>query len=179
MAGPVLFNLFTSRHNLVQTGLDPSIRLNPQDVIVPPFGATNGLFSSSNIFDNLTCHLGQNLFRHHLRWVRLKIEIESTGPATNPNVVIVGLPGTTVKKSRDRVTTAIARGGYFGRAGKGKSMSPWPILKGTTLRLTDCAWHDRGFPCPLVRANFRSCDDDSCKVAFTFTRAADGRFVII
>ena len=115
-------------------------------------GATNGLFSSSNIFDNLTCHLGQNLFRHHLRWVRLKIEIESTGPATNSNVVIVGLPRTTVKKSRDRVTTAIARGGYFGRAGKGKSMSPWPILKGTNL-LTDCAWHDRGFPCPLVRAN--------------------------
>jgi hypothetical protein len=110
--------------------------------------------------------------------VRLKIEIESTGPATNSNVVIVGLPRTTVKKSRDRVTTAIARGGYFGRAGKGKSMSPWPILKGTNL-LTDCAWHDRGFPCPLVRANFRSCDDDYCKVAFTFTRAADGRFVII
>jgi len=52
--------------------------------------------------------------------VRLKIEIESTGPATNPNVVIVGLPRTTVKKSRDRVTTAIARGGYFGRAGKRK-----------------------------------------------------------
>jgi predicted ATPase with chaperone activity len=81
----------------------------------------------------------------------MKIEIESTGPTTNPKVVIVGLPGTTVKKSRDRVTTAIARGGYFGRTRrKGKSMSPCPIRKGTNLRFTGCAWHDRRFPCPLV-----------------------------
>jgi hypothetical protein len=73
--------------------------------------------------------------------MRIKIEIESTRPAANPNIVIVGLSGAAVKESRDRVTTAIANSGYFWPCGtQPQIISHWPILKKEDqLRFTDCA----------------------------------------
>src|SRR6202140_4838449 len=41
-----------------------------------------------------------------------EIEIEVNGAGGDPNIVIVGLPDTAVKESRDRVTTAVANSGF-------------------------------------------------------------------
>src|SRR5262245_34265631 len=42
----------------------------------------------------------------------LEVEIEVNGGAGGENIVIVGLPDTAVKESKDRVTTAISNSGY-------------------------------------------------------------------
>jgi magnesium chelatase family protein len=41
-----------------------------------------------------------------------EIEIEVNGAGGDPKVIIVGLPDTAVKESRDRVTTAISNSAY-------------------------------------------------------------------
>ena len=41
-----------------------------------------------------------------------KLKSKSTSAGGTPNIVIVGLPDTAVKESRDRVTTAITNSGY-------------------------------------------------------------------
>lgn len=41
-----------------------------------------------------------------------EIEIEVNASAGNPVIVVVGLPDTAVKESKDRVTTAVANSGY-------------------------------------------------------------------
>jgi len=58
-----------------------------------------------------------------------EVEIEVNGAGGDPNIVIVGLPDAAVKESRDRVTTAIANSGYFGRVAGPRSISHRPILK--------------------------------------------------
>ncbi len=47
-----------------------------------------------------------------------EVEIEVNAAGGNPNIVIVGLPDTAVKESRDRVTTAISNSGYFWPRGR-------------------------------------------------------------
>ena len=47
-----------------------------------------------------------------------EVEIEVNGAGGDPNIVIVGLPDTAVKESRDRVTTAIANSGYYWPRGR-------------------------------------------------------------
>jgi len=42
-----------------------------------------------------------------------EVEIEVNGGGGDPSIVIVGLPDTAVKESRDRVTTAINNSGYY------------------------------------------------------------------
>lgn len=42
-----------------------------------------------------------------------EVEIEVNAGGGSPNIVIVGLPDTAVKESRDRVTTAIQNSGYY------------------------------------------------------------------
>src|SRR5205823_1736248 len=41
-----------------------------------------------------------------------EVEIEVNGAGGDPVIVIVGLPDTAVKESRDRVTTAVANSGF-------------------------------------------------------------------
>ena len=41
-----------------------------------------------------------------------EIEIEVNASSGNPVIVVVGLPDTAVKESKDRVTTAVANSGY-------------------------------------------------------------------
>ena len=41
-----------------------------------------------------------------------EIEIEVNAASGLPAIVIVGLPDTAVKESRDRVTTAVSNSGY-------------------------------------------------------------------
>ena len=47
-----------------------------------------------------------------------EVEIEVNAGGGSPNIVIVGLPDTAVKESRDRVTTAIGNSGYFWPRGR-------------------------------------------------------------
>src|SRR5438477_10562890 len=47
-----------------------------------------------------------------------EVEIEVNGAGGDPVIVIVGLPDTAVKESRDRVTTAIANSGYYWPRGR-------------------------------------------------------------
>ena len=47
-----------------------------------------------------------------------EVEIEVNAAGGNPEIVIVGLPDTAVKESRDRVTTAISNSGYFWPRGR-------------------------------------------------------------
>lgn len=47
-----------------------------------------------------------------------EVEIEVNGAGGTPNIVVVGLPDTAVKESRDRVTTAVANSGYFWPRGR-------------------------------------------------------------
>lgn len=47
-----------------------------------------------------------------------QVEIEVNGAGGDPAIVIVGLPDTAVKESRDRVTTAIANSGYYWPRGR-------------------------------------------------------------
>ena len=47
-----------------------------------------------------------------------EIEIEVNGAHGDPAIVIVGLPDTAVKESRDRVTTAITNSGYHWPRGR-------------------------------------------------------------
>lgn len=47
-----------------------------------------------------------------------EVEIEVNAAGGNPNIIIVGLPDTAVKESRDRVTTAISNSGYFWPRGR-------------------------------------------------------------
>ncbi|HEX8680086.1 MAG TPA: magnesium chelatase domain-containing protein, partial [Chthoniobacterales bacterium] len=47
-----------------------------------------------------------------------EVEIEVNAGGGDPNIVIVGLPDTAVKESRDRVTTAISNSGYFWPRGR-------------------------------------------------------------
>ena len=41
-----------------------------------------------------------------------KLKLKSMSEVGTPNIIIVGLPDTAVKESRDRVTTAITNSGY-------------------------------------------------------------------
>src|SRR2546423_6412492 len=47
-----------------------------------------------------------------------EVEIEVNGAGGDPVIVLVGLPDTAVKESRDRVTTAIANSGYHWPRGR-------------------------------------------------------------
>src|SRR3982750_625916 len=47
-----------------------------------------------------------------------EVEIEVNGAGGEPVIVIVGLPDTAVKESKDRVTTAIGNSGYFWPRGR-------------------------------------------------------------
>lgn len=47
-----------------------------------------------------------------------EVEIEMNAAGGLPVVVIVGLPDTAVKESKDRVTTAIANSGYYWPRGR-------------------------------------------------------------
>src|SRR2546421_11483693 len=47
-----------------------------------------------------------------------EVEIEVNGAGGDPVIVLVGLPDTAVKESRDRVTTAIANSGYYWPRGR-------------------------------------------------------------
>src|SRR4026208_463855 len=47
-----------------------------------------------------------------------EVEIEVNGGGGDPSIVIVGLPDTAVKESRDRGTTAINNGGYYWPRGR-------------------------------------------------------------
>lgn len=47
-----------------------------------------------------------------------EVEIEVNGAGGDPSIVIVGLPDTAVKESRDRVTTAINNSGYYWPRGR-------------------------------------------------------------
>jgi len=47
-----------------------------------------------------------------------EVEIEVNAGGGLPNIIIVGLPDTAVKESRDRVTTAISNSGYFWPRGR-------------------------------------------------------------
>ncbi len=47
-----------------------------------------------------------------------EVEIEVNAAGGTPNIIIVGLPDTAVKESRDRVTTAISNSGYFWPRGR-------------------------------------------------------------
>jgi magnesium chelatase family protein len=47
-----------------------------------------------------------------------EVEIEVNAGGGSPNIVIVGLPDTAVKESRDRVTTAIQNSGYYWPRGR-------------------------------------------------------------
>ena len=47
-----------------------------------------------------------------------EVEIEVNGAGGEPVIVIVGLPDTAVKESRDRVTTAISNSGYYWPRGR-------------------------------------------------------------
>ena len=47
-----------------------------------------------------------------------EVEIEVNGAGGDPVIVIVGLPDTAVKESRDRVTTAISNSGYYWPRGR-------------------------------------------------------------
>src|SRR6202023_1002808 len=47
-----------------------------------------------------------------------QVEIEVNGAGGDPAIVVVGLPDTAVKESRDRVTTAVANSGYYWPRGR-------------------------------------------------------------
>ena len=47
-----------------------------------------------------------------------EVEIEVNAAGGSPVIVIVGLPDTAVKESRDRVTTAVANSGYYWPRGR-------------------------------------------------------------
>src|SRR2546423_13701791 len=47
-----------------------------------------------------------------------EVELEVTAAGGNPVFVVVGLPDTAVKESRDRVTTAIQNSGYYWPRGR-------------------------------------------------------------
>lgn len=47
-----------------------------------------------------------------------EVEIEVNAGGGSPSIVVVGLPDTAVKESRDRVTTAISNSGYFWPRGR-------------------------------------------------------------
>ncbi len=47
-----------------------------------------------------------------------EVEIEVNGAGGDPHIIIVGLPDTAVKESRDRVTTAIGNSGYYWPRGR-------------------------------------------------------------
>lgn len=47
-----------------------------------------------------------------------EVEIEVNGASGNPVIVVVGLPDTAVKESKDRVTTAISNSGYHWPRGR-------------------------------------------------------------
>ena len=47
-----------------------------------------------------------------------EVEIEVNAAGGPPSVVVVGLPDTAVKESRDRVTTAVANSGYYWPRGR-------------------------------------------------------------
>lgn len=74
-----------------------------------------------------------------------EVEIEVNGAGGNPLVIVVGLPDTAVKESRDRVTTAISNSGYFWPRGRTTvNLAPADIKKeGPEFRLADCARNDR------------------------------------
>ena len=47
-----------------------------------------------------------------------EVEIEVNAAGGNPVIVVVGLPDTAVKESKDRVTTAVQNSGYFWPRGR-------------------------------------------------------------
>ncbi len=47
-----------------------------------------------------------------------EVEIEVNAAGGNPIIVVVGLPDTAVKESKDRVTTAVSNSGYFWPRGR-------------------------------------------------------------
>jgi magnesium chelatase family protein len=47
-----------------------------------------------------------------------EVEIEVSAAGGNPVIVVVGLPDTAVKESKDRVTTAVGNSGYFWPRGR-------------------------------------------------------------
>ena len=47
-----------------------------------------------------------------------EVEVEVNGAGGDPKILIVGLPDTAVKESRDRVTTAISNSGYYWPRGR-------------------------------------------------------------
>ena len=74
-----------------------------------------------------------------------EVEIEVNGAGGLPAIVIVGLPDTAVKESRDRVTTAIQNSGYYWPRGRTTvNLAPADIKKeGPEFRFADCTGHDR------------------------------------
>ncbi len=55
-----------------------------------------------------------------------EVEIEVNAAGGNPVIVVVGLPDTAVKESKDRVTTAIGNSGYYWPRGGRRSLSRRP-----------------------------------------------------
>ncbi len=74
-----------------------------------------------------------------------EVEIEVNAGGGPPVIVIVGLPDTAVKESRDRVTTAISNSGYYWPRGRTTINPRQPTSRRRPqLRPADCARHDRG-----------------------------------
>ena len=89
----------------------------PSAVILGPedFGSCSGSRFSGNFVQRMLAKIysaavyGVDAFQ---------VEIEVNGAGGDPAIVIVGLPDTAVKESRDRVTTAIANSGYYWPRGR-------------------------------------------------------------
>jgi magnesium chelatase family protein len=80
-----------------------------------------------------------------------EVEIEVNAGGGNAVIIIVGLPDTAVKESRDRVTTAIGNSGYF-----------WPRGR-TTINLAPADIKKEGpsFDLPIALGMIAAGDDIS------------------
>jgi magnesium chelatase family protein len=88
-----------------------------------------------------------------------EVEIEVNGAGGDPVIVIVGLPDTAVKESRDRVTTAISNSGYY-----------WPRGR-TTVNLAPADIKKEGpsFDLPIALGMIAVCQEIDTKAFADFT----------
>ena len=97
-----------------------------------------------------------------------QVEIEVNGAGGDPAIVVVGLPDTAVKESRDRVTTAVANSGYY-----------WPRGR-TTVNLAPADIKKEGpsFDLPIALGMIAVCEEIDTKpfadFAFVGELALDG-----
>jgi magnesium chelatase family protein len=97
-----------------------------------------------------------------------QVEIEVNNAGSDPAIVVVGLPDTAVKESRDRVTTAVANSGYY-----------WPRGR-TTVNLAPADIKKEGpsFDLPIALGMIAVCEEIDTKpfadLAFVGELALDG-----